>query len=170
MKLKRNITAAALALSLVAGVALATTSNTDTPSVPGNSPGYGMMNGQGPHHGFGGAGWHGKGMRGNGNKECWKGNGGPGSGMGQKGMMRGGPGMSRGAGMNPEMQEKRNAFMEATKDLRKELHDKQFAYVEAQRNPDLTLGELQTQGNELYTLRQELRSKRQEMMQTQKAK
>lgn len=158
MKLKRNITAAALALSLVAGVALAATSATDTTSEPVTGPGYGMMNGQGPHHG--------KGMRGNGNQACWKGNGGSGSGMEQKGMMRGGPGMYRGAGMNPEMQEKRNAFMEATKDLRKELNDKRFAYVEAQRNPDLTLGELQKQGDELYTLRQELRSKHQEMFKT----
>lgn len=169
MKLKRNITATALALSLVAGVALAATSNTDSPRGPGSGQGYGMMNGQGPHHGFGGAGWHGKGMRGNGNQDCWNGNGRRGNGMGQKGMNGGGPGMFRGAGMNPEMQETRNAFMEATKDLRKELHDKQFAFVEAQRNPDLTQGELQKQGNELYTLRQELRTKRLEMFKTQKA-
>jgi hypothetical protein len=165
MKVKRNITAAALALSLVAGVALAATSNTDTQG-SGNGSGYGMMNGQGPHHGFGGAGWHGKGMRGN-NQDCWNGNGGSGGRMGQKGMMRGGSGMSRGAAMSPEMQEKRNAFMESTKDLRKDLHDKQFAYVEAQRNPDLTQGELQKQGDEIYTLRQELRNKRQEMFKTQ---
>jgi len=175
MKLKRNITAAALALSLVAGVALATTSNTDISRGPGTGQGYGMMNGQGAgmmngqgfHHDFGGAGWHGKGMRGNGNQNCWNGNGRRGNSMGQKGMMQGGPGMFRGAAMNPEMQEKRNAFMEATKDLRKELHNKQFAFVEAQRNPDLTQGEVQKQGNELYTLRQELRKKRQEMFKTQ---
>lgn len=160
MKLKRNITATALALSLVAGVALAATTNTDTRG-PGNGSGYGMMNGQGPHHGFGGAGWHGKGMRGN-NQDCLNGNGGSGRGMGQKGMFRG-------AGMSPENQESRNAFMEATKDLRKQLHDKQFAFVEAQRNPALTQGELQKQGDELYTLRQELRNKRQEMFKTQSA-
>lgn len=161
MKLKKNITAAALALSLIAGIAFAATSGTETTSEAVTAPGYGMMKGQGPHHG--------KMMRGNCNQECSKGNGGPGRDMGQKGMMRGGPGMSRGAGMNPEMQEKRNAFLDATKDLRKELNDKQFAYGEAKRNPDLTLGELQKQGNELYTLRQELRNKRLEMFKTPKA-
>jgi len=164
MELKRNITVTALALSLVAGVALAATSDMETKE-PGNGQGYGMMKGQGQHHGFGGPGWHGKGMRG-GNQDCWNGNGGPG--MGQKGMQRGGPGMHHGAMMNPELREKQYAFMDATKDLRKEMHDKRFAYIEAKRNPDLTQGELQKQEKELYTLRQEIRTKRLEFFKDQK--
>ncbi len=165
MKLKRNITATALALSLVAGVALATTSNTDSPS-PGNGQGYGMMKGQGAHHGFGGSSWHGKGMRGGANQDCWNEN--RGSGMGQKGMKRGGSGMQRGAMMNPEMQEKRDAFLNATVDLRKEMHDKRFAYREAKRNPALTVGELQKQEKELYVLRQQVQSKRLEFFKSEK--
>lgn len=166
MTFKRNITATALALSLVAGVALAATSNTDSQS-PGNGQGYGMMKGQGAHHGFGGSSWHGKGMRGGANQDCWNGNGGPG--MGQKGMKRGGSGMMhRGAMMNPEMQEKRDAFLSATVDLRKEMHDKRFAYREAMRNPALTVGELQKQEKELYTLRQQMQSKRLEFFKAAK--
>jgi hypothetical protein len=156
MKLKRNITAAVMALSLVAGVAFAATT-TDTQPTTGPGYGYGMMNGQGPHHG---ANMHGKGMmRGNG-PGCAINNGGPG--MGPKMMMQGGRGMHRGGPMmNPELVEKRNQFLDATADLRKQIHDKQFSYREASRNSSTTQGELQTQETELYTMRQELQSKRQ---------
>ncbi len=167
MKFRRDITAAALALSLVAGVALASTSEIQVP-MPGNGQGYGMMNGQGAgYRGFAGPGMRAMGMRG-GNQDCWNGNGGPG--MGMKGMRRGGPGMHHGAMMNPEMRQKQYAFLDATKDLRKKMHDKRFAYMEAQRNPDLTQGELQKQEQELYTLRQEIQSKRLEFFKGQAVK
>jgi len=154
MKLKRNITAAVLALSLVAGVALATTA-TDTPQTA-TGPGYGMMNGQGPQYG---ANMRGKGMMRGNWQGCAMNNGGPGMG---KMMMQGGPGMHHGgAMMNPELVEKRNQFLDATVELRKQIHDKQFSYMEARRNPSTTQGELRTQEKELYTMRQELQSKRQ---------
>jgi len=161
MKVKTTITAAALALSLVAGTALAAATTDAETTMPGNGPGYGMMNGQGPHHGMGGPGWHGKGLRG-GNQDCWKGKGGQGMGQNKMmGMMGAGPGMQRGSMMNPEMKEKRNAFLDSTKDLRKNIHEKRFAYMEAQRNPDLTVGELQKQEKELFALRQQMMEKRQ---------
>ncbi len=164
MKLRRDITAAALALSLVAGVALASTSDTVN-QMPGNGQGYGMMNGQGAgSYGLGGPGMRAMGMRG-GNQDCWNRNGGPG--MGMKSMRRGGPGMHHGAMMNPEMRQKQYAFLDATKDLRKKMHDKRFAYIEAQRNPNLTQGELQKQEQELYTLRQEIQNKRLEFFKSQ---
>lgn len=165
MKVAGNITAVALALSLVAGIAMAATSTEDS-QVPVENPVYGMMNGQGPQNGLAGPGKRGKGMRG-GNQECWQGNGGPG--QGQNAMMRGGHGKNRGAMMNPEMREKRDAFLDATVDLRKEMHDKRFAYREAKRNPDLTLGELQKMENAMYSLRQELKAKRVEFFKVQKA-
>lgn len=168
MKLKRNIAAAAMALSLVAGVALATTTTTPDPQTT-NGPGYGMNNGQGMMNGQGamnGQGRHhrgqmsGQGMMGNNGQDCFRNNGGPG--MGQKGMMQGRRGMHfGGAMMNPEMLEKRNQFLDATVELRKSIHDKQFSYREATRNPAMTQGELQAQEKELYTLRQELQTKRQ---------
>jgi hypothetical protein len=151
MKLKRNITAAALALSLVAGVALAaTTTTTDTQATTG--PGYGMMKGQGMMNGQGM-------MRGNGPGCAMMNN--CGHGMGKM-MMQGRRGMHHGgAMMNPELVQKRNQFLDATADLRKQIHDKQFSYMEAIRNPSTTQGELQTQEKELYTMRQELQAKRQ---------
>lgn len=157
MKMKRNITAAVMALSLVAGVALAANS-VDSPVADVTGPGYGMMYGPGQHYGL-----HkqGRGMRGWGGQGClMNNNGGPG--MGQQGMMGRGFGMGRGAGMmDPALLEKRNQFLDATVELRKQIHDKQFSYREASRNPAMTQGELQDQGKELYALRQELQAERQ---------
>lgn len=173
MKFKKNIVATAMALTMVAGVALAAAPDANVSDTT-RGPGYGMMDGKGPHHGQ--KGHHGsfgkKGMRGGG-QGC--GMAGAGKGMGRKGMMhggmmgmmQGGPGMHHGAAMNPEMRQKMNQFMDSTKELRKEVHDKQFAYVEAQRNPALTQGEVQKQEADLYTLRQELRTKHQEFFKTE---
>jgi len=164
MKVKSTITAAALALSLVAGTALAATTDTET-TMPGNGPGYGMMNGQGSYQGMSGAGWHGKGMWG-GSQDCSKGMSSQGMGRhGMMGMMGGGAGMQRGAMMNPEIKEKLNTFLDSTKDLRKSIMEKRFAYMEAQRNPDLTVGELQKQEKELFELRQQVMEKRQAFFQ-----
>ena len=165
MKRTGNIAAAVVALSLVAGVALATTAENDSQLVPGGGPCYGMMNGQGFHHGFGGPGMYGKAKRG-GNQGCWKGN--DGSQMGPKGMMGKGYGR-RGMMMNPEMREKRDAFLDATKELRKEMMERRFAYREAQRNSDITIGELQKQEKEIYALREQIQSKRAEFFKIEKA-
>jgi hypothetical protein len=138
MKVRQNITVAAMALTLLAGVALATAADTKPVDAQQRGPGYGMMNGD---HG------------------CSMANGG--QRMGRHGMMGKGPGMRHGAAMNPEMREKRNQFLDATVELRKKINDKEFAYKEAQRNTELTLGELQKQADELFALRQQLKTKRQ---------
>lgn len=167
MKVKQNLTIAAMALTLVTGVALATAADT-TATGSQRGPGYGMMmHGQGPHHGARGNGGCGKSMKGmmNGNQDCGMAN--CGQRMGRKGMMGGGPGMHHGATMNPEMREKRNQFLDSTVELRKQMHDKRFAYMEAQRNPDLTQGELQKQADELFALRQQLQTKRQAIFATE---
>ncbi len=159
MKLKRKMTVTVLAISLVAGVALASTANAF-------GPGNGMMGG--------------KGMRGGG-QGCGCGvayNTGPGmrnmmmtpGGCGIVGncaprmgnmMMSGGGCGTLGGAINPVMLAKRNQFLDATKELRKQIYDKQFAYIESSRNPSITQGELQAQQEELFTLRQELLAKRQ---------
>ena len=162
MNVKRDITVAALALSLIAGVAMATTTESETQPV-GQGPGYGMMNGQGQQKGFGGQGMRGKRLQG-GDQECWRANGGPG--MGKKAMMGRG---HRQMMMNPEMREKRDAFLDATKDLRKEMMEKRFAYKEAQRNPEVTVGQLQKQEKELYELRTQIQAKRAEFFTVEKA-
>ncbi|MCK5070656.1 MAG: hypothetical protein KAR01_08940 [Desulfocapsa sp.] len=194
MTIKTNITTAAMALSLIAGVALATAATTpaETPPVT-NGQGYGMMNGQGfgngmgmgqrngqgngqgiangqgsgnGHHMFNGQGRHhkgnayGKGMRGHNGQNCFQNNRGRGMGQ-QQGMMQGQRGMNGGgAMMNPELVEKRNQFLDSTAELRKQLHDNHFSYREALRNPAMTQGELDAKQKEIYTMRQELQTKR----------
>ncbi len=146
MKLKRNISAAVMALSLVAGVAFAANS-VDNQGGDVTAPGYGMMYGQGPHHGMY---KQGKGMRGRGGQACF--------------MNNGGSGMRGGRMMDPALLEKRNQFLDATVDLRKQIHDKQFSYREASRNASLTLGELQAQEKELFSMRQQLQTERQKFL------
>lgn len=162
MNVKRDISVAVLALSLIAGVALASTTESETQPAE-QVPGYGMMDGQGPHQGFAGYGMRGKRFQ-NGDQECWRAK--DGQRMGRKAMMgRGHHKMM----MNPEMREKRDAFLDATKDLRKEMMEKRFAYREAKRNPDMTIGQLQEQEKELYELRKQIQTKRAEFFTVEKA-
>lgn len=155
MKLKRNIGAVAVALSLVAGVAFAANGGNGMIG-SGGGPGYGMMYGQGPHSGQY---KQGRGMRGWG-CACFIDGYGPG--MGKRGGMGPGFGRGRGAGVNdPALFEKRNRFLDATVELRKKIHEKKFSYREACRNPAITLGELQTREKELLTMRQQLQTERQ---------
>jgi len=152
MNVKQNITVAALALSLVAGVAMATTGNTDQDDFR-RGPEYGMMDSQGPHYQMRGFGGFGKGC---------------GEQRGGRGMMgrSGGFGGHHGAMMNPEMRKKHNQFLDATKEIRKEVHDKQFALREARRDMSLTQGDLQKQQDDIFALRQQLRTQRQEIFKT----
>lgn len=160
MKLKKNVIATALALSLVAGIAYANTSESQPPVGPGHGQ---MMNGQkggqrGPGMMMGR-----DAMMGDDQGGCSMMNG-QYPGTGQM-MMQGGRGMHRGgAMMNPQILEKRNQLLDATVELRKQIQDKQFAYVEATRKSTTTQGELRAQEKELYGLRQELLSKRQEIL------
>ncbi|MFA7348208.1 MAG: hypothetical protein WCZ86_10635 [Desulfurivibrionaceae bacterium] len=73
-----------------------------------------------------------------------------GSGMGG-GMM--GPGMGT---LSPEAQEK---FLDATKELRKKLNDKQFDYAEAARNPKTDKKELVKKRRELWDVQQKIHEK-----------
>ncbi|MFA6283458.1 MAG: periplasmic heavy metal sensor [Desulfurivibrionaceae bacterium] len=88
--------------------------------------------------------------------------GGMGGMMGGKGMcgMMGGMGggmMGPGMGtLSPEAQQK---FLDATKDLRKKLHDKQFEYGEAARNPKADKKEILKKRKELWDIQQKIHAK-----------
>ncbi len=143
MKLKRNIAAVAMALSLVAGTAFATGHYGPKATT---CPGFGMK---------------GQGMMGDKRHCCFR--KGDVCGMWSKGMKHGKRGMHHGrAMMNPEMLEKRNQFLDATVELRKQLHDKKFAHREATRDPAMTQGELRAQEKEIYTMHKKLKIKYQE--------
>ena len=147
--MKQTILATAFALSLVAGTAFAHPMHATAESDQAWQGGPGMMMGKGA------------GMRGpSGQVRGMMGMHGTGMGMmGNKGQcMMGGPhGM-----MDPAQVEKRDAFFDATKELRKNLHDKKFAYMESTRNPAETIGSLREKEKELATLKQELLTKRED--------
>ena len=44
--------------------------------------------------------------------------------------------------MDSDSVNQRDAFLDSTKELRKSIHDKQFEYMEASRNPEKTIGGL----------------------------
>ena len=75
-----------------------------------------------------------------------------GSGMGGGGMM-GGPDMGT---LSPEAQQK---FLDATKDLRKKLNDKQFEYAEAVRNPKTDKKELLKKRKEMWDVQHNIHEK-----------
>jgi len=99
-----------------------------------------------------------------------------GSGMGPGMMMGGGmgPGMMMGGGMgqmhrhmmeeygwgpgmnrfdSPEQYEK---FLDATKDMRKKMHDLRFEYGEMMRNPTTTMGDLKKMEQEMFNLQKKI--------------
>jgi predicted lipid-binding transport protein (Tim44 family) len=139
--MKMTVIASMLAVGLMAGNSIAQTA-TDTTTPPqqqmrGNMMGGGMM---GP--GMMGGGMMGPGMMHGGMM------GGQGGfrGMGCNGMM-GGMMMNR---MSPEMQQQ---FMDQTTDLRKQMMEKRFAYMEAMRNPKTTPQDLAKIEKEMLDLR-----------------
>lgn len=121
---------------------------------------------------------HGNGRAGYGNHMMGSGYGmmGGGNGMmgGGYGMMGGGNGMMGGNGVggnyndcpgvtssgqggwNSETQQK---FLDETVDLRKEMNDKRFAYMEAQRNPNTSREQLAELEKEMIDLRTKLSAK-----------
>lgn len=127
--------------------------------------GYGMGSGRGP------MGYHmmddddytgrmgGRGMMHRGQADCF-------AGMGGYGMMHG-PGMMNGYGMRGGMgmmgprgqgmtYEQRQKFLNDTVELRKEMHDLRFKYMEAQRDPDTTLEKLGDLEQKMLDLRREM--------------
>jgi len=87
---------------------------------------------------------------------------GGGMGMGP-GMMGGGMGMGPGmmGSLEPEAQQK---YLDATRDLRKKMQDKQFDYIEAARNPKANKADLLKKRKELWDIQQKLHEKVWEFM------
>ena len=151
MGMKTTVIASLLAIGLIAGNGLAQTgTDAATPQqqqIRGNMMGPGMM---GPGMMYGGM--MGRGMMGPGMMHggMMGGQGGQGfRGMGCNGMM-GGMMMNR---MSPEQQQK---FMDQTTDLRKQMMEKRFAYMEAMRNSDTTLQDLAKIEKEMLDLRSKM--------------
>lgn len=119
------------------GAAPASAAAPTAPGMMGGKMGQGMMHGKmGDQGGMMG----GKGMCGM-----------MGSGM-DSGMM-GGPDMGT---LSPEAQQK---FLDATKDLRRKLNDKQFEYAEAARNPKTDKKELLKKRKELWDVQHKIHEK-----------
>lgn len=159
--MKQTILATAFALSLVAGTAFAHPQHATAEGDQAWQGGPGMMMGKGA--GMRGPSGQGRGMMGmHGNRMGMMGNKGQcmmNQGMHGSGMMGGPHGM-----MDPAQVEKRDAFLDATKELRKNIHDKHFEYMEASRNPVETVGSLREKGKELGSLQQELQTKKKEFL------
>lgn len=123
--------------------------------------GMGMMGGQG------GMGMMGQGgmMGGQGGMGMGMMGGGKGMGCGMMGdgmgMMDGMMGPAMMGTMTPEEQQK---YMDATKELRKKLHDKKFEYAEAARNPKTSKADLLKKKKELWDLQQKIHEKAWEFM------
>ncbi len=152
--MKTQLIASILTVGLIAGTALAQTGTT-TSQAQNNTRmngqmtnrqmmGPGMMNGRmmnGKMMGPGMMGMHhGKGMMGMG---C----------NGMMGMMGGGMMMQK---MSPEQ---RQQFMDQTTDLRRQMMEKRFSYMEAMRNPATTPQELAKIEKEMLELRSKMMDK-----------
>jgi hypothetical protein len=86
-----------------------------------------------------------------------------GGGMGPDMMIGGGmgPGMMMGGGMGPGMKrfdspEQYEKFLDATKDMRKKMHDLRFEYGEMMRNPTTTMGDLKKMHQEMFDLQKKI--------------
>ncbi len=152
--IKRTVIASMLAIGLVTGTAIAhvgtNTTNQPYRQMHGNMMDGCMINGgmmgmRGNMMGGGMMGMHGN-MMGNGmwNEGNW--------GMGCAGMM-GGTMMYR---MTPAQQQ---AFMDQTADLRKQMMEKRFTYMEAMRNPNTTPQQLASVEKDMLDLRTKMMDK-----------
>ena len=161
MGMKTTVIASILAIGLIAGNGLAQTETKTTPQqhhetettpsqnqqMSGNMMGRGMMG-----SGMMGGGMMGRGMMGHGmmGKGMMGGQGR--MGMGCNGMM-GGMMMNR---MSPEMQQQ---FMDQTTDLRKQMMEQRFAYMEAMRNSETTPQDLAKIEKDMLDLRSKMMDK-----------
>lgn len=108
---------------------------------------------------------HGYGMGGYGGNMMGPGMMGPGMMGGGYGMMGGGYGNCPGAGgygqgWDNQAQQK---FLDETTGLRREMHNKRFEYMEAQRNPNTTRAELAEIEKEIYDIQAKIRDKAQQL-------
>ena len=140
MGLKTTVIVSMLTVGLITGNGIAQTeTDTTTPQqqqMRGNMMGGGMM---GPGMMYGGM------MGGQGGQGTW--------GMGCNGMM--GPGMM----MNQMSPGQQQDFMNQTTDLRKQMMEKRFAYMEAMRNSDTTPQDLIKIEKEMLDLRSKMMDK-----------
>jgi hypothetical protein len=152
MGMKSTLIVSALALSLTGGTAMAQMpmDNNTAPQQMGGK----MMQGQGGkgmkgNMMQGGGMMNGKGMMTQGGMGCMK--------MMGQGMMGGG---MMGGGMMKNMStENQQKFMDATKEMRKEMHMMRFEDMDAMRNPKTTLEELATMEQKMLDTRKELMKK-----------
>ena len=152
---KKTLLAVLLTFGLSSGIAVAQsgTSQDTTAQQPTMMGQQGMM-GQGMGQGMG----MGMGHKGMGRHMM----------MGQQGqgmMMNGGMGqgcMRMTANMSPEQ---RQQFFDATHDLRKQMHDLRFDYMEARRNPATTQGQLMEMEQKMAEIRQQVMTKAQSIQQ-----
>ncbi len=59
--------------------------------------------------------------------------------------------------------EKQQKFLDETAGLRKEMHDKRFEYMEAQRNPKMTRAELMAMEKEMLELQEKIHEKAEQL-------
>ena len=141
MGIKTTAIASVLTLALMSGTAMAQAEH-HTDSAPQQEMGGKKM--QGKDQGMMG----GKGMMMQGRMGCMK--------MMGEGM---GMGMMGGGMMQHMSAENQQKFMDATKEMRKEMHMKRFEHMEAMRNPKTTMQELSAMEQKMLDSRQEMMKK-----------
>jgi hypothetical protein len=144
-EIKKTVIISILALGLLTGPALAQNSNTTQPQhqMNGNMMG-GDMQGGGMQGGMMNKGMMNGGMMG-GNQGKW-------GGMGCNGMMGG-------AMMNQMTPGQQQAFMDQTTDMRKEMMDLRYDYMEAMRNPNTNPKDLAKIEKQMLELRTKMMGK-----------
>jgi hypothetical protein len=154
--MKKTILATVLALSMVAGTAIAQQNMNMGMEGQGMQQGQGMMMGRGMGQGMMGGGM-GQGMMG----------GGMGKGMMMQGHMgcmnmmgRGmGMGMMGGGMMGNMTADNQKEFMDDTKEMREKMHMMRFEYMEAMRNPKTTLEDIGNMEQDMLDIRKNMMKK-----------
>jgi hypothetical protein len=160
--MKKTILATVLALSMVAGTAIAQQNMNMGMEGQGMQQGQGMMMGRGMGQGMMGGGM-GQGMMG--------GHGMMGGGMGKGMMMQGhmgcmnmmgrgmGMGMMGGGMMGNMTADNQKEFMDDTKEIREKMHMMRFEYMEAMRNPKTTLEDIGNMEQDMLDIRKNMMKK-----------
>lgn len=161
MGMKTTAITSVLALALMNGTAMAQTETGTT--APQQQMGGKMMKEKG--QGMMGGGMMGQGMMGQGMMQ------GQGMMSGKDMMMQGGMGCMKmmgqgmgmgmmGGGMMKNMSvENQQKFMDATKEMRKEMHMQHFEYMESMRNPKTSLEDLSAMEQKMLDTRKEMMKK-----------
>ncbi len=159
--MKKTILATVLALSMVAGTAIAQQNMNMGMEGQGMQQGQGMMMGRGMGQGMMGGGM-GQGMMGRGMGPGMMGRGMMMQGhMGCMNMMGRGMGMGMmGGGMMGNMTaDNQKEFMDDTTEMRKKMHMMRFEYMEAMRNPKTTLEDIGNMEQDMLDIRKDMMKK-----------